>query len=142
VASRVAYLHSFAYLSDPDSGKSFPGLWVQVSIPGNADRIVDTSAHLDTGSELSVFDGKPILRRLGIDLMAGPEIVLSSSAGFSLTARIHQLELSHPELGRFTLDAAISTVPIARNLLGRDFFEQIQIGIREFHHTFFITAAP
>ena len=79
---------------------------------------------------------------LGIDLMAGPEILLASSGGFSLTGRIHRIEILHPDLGRFTLDAAISTVPIRRNLLGRDFFQHIQLGLRELHHTFMITAAP
>ena len=45
-------------------------------------------------------------------------------------------------LGRFTLDAAISTVPIRRNLLGRDFFQHIQLGLREYHQSFFIAPTP
>jgi hypothetical protein len=65
-----------------------------------------------------------------------------TSGGFSITGRIHQIELSHLDLGRFPLDAAISTVPIRRNLLGRDFLQYIQIGFREFHHNFMITATP
>jgi len=99
-------------------------------------------AHLDTGADLSLFDGALVVPTLGIELMAGREIRLSSAGAFVFSARIHRLELSHPDLGRFTLDAAISTVPIRRNLLGRDFFQHIQIGFREFHHTFLITPAP
>jgi hypothetical protein len=142
VASTVAYLYSFAYLVDPDSGTTFPGLRISVSALGNSDRIVDTAAQLDCGAEMSLFDGALLVPRLGIDLMAGREIRLGSIGGFTLAARIHRLELSHPDLGRFTLDAAISTVPVPRNLLGRDFFQRIQIGFREFHHTFHIATAP
>ena len=91
---------------------------------------------------MSLFDGALLVPRLGIDLMAGREIRLGSIGGFTLAARIHRLELSHPDLGRFTLDAAISTVPVPRNLLGRDFFQRIQIGFREFHHTFLSPPLP
>ena len=89
-----------------------------------------------------MFDGALMVPILGIELMAGREIRINSAGVFALTARIHRLEVSHPDLGRFTLDAAISTVPIPRNLLGRDFFQHIQIGFREFHQTFLITTAP
>ncbi len=67
---------------------------------------------------------------------------MNPAAGFAISARIHRLKLSHPQLGSFTLDAAISTVPIHRNLLGRDFFQHIQLGFREFHQTFLVTSAP
>ena len=74
--------------------------------------------------------------------MGGREVRLNAAAGFAIAARIHRLVLAHARLGRFTLDAAVSTVPIQRNLLGRDFFQHIQLGFRELHHTFMITAAP
>jgi hypothetical protein len=99
-------------------------------------------AHLDTGAELSIFDGALLVPSLGIDLMAGRETRLNSLGAFAIAARIHRLNLFHPQLGRFTLDAAISTIPIRRNLLGRDFFAHIQIGFRELHHTFHIATAP
>ena len=138
----VTYAHSFPHLFDPFSGRTFPGLPIEVSSPDHVGRILETYAQVDSGAELSLFDGRFLVQRLEIDLMAGPEIVLASSGGFSLTARIHRLEILHPDLGSFPLDAAISTVPIRRNLLGRDFFQHIQIGFREFHHNFMITAAP
>ena len=142
MATTVTYTRSFSYSIDSFSGEPFPGLEVRVSRPDDAGNAVDLIAHLDTGAVRSVFDGSRIVSALGIDLMAGREISIGSIIGFALTARIHRLELSHPDLGSFTLDAAISTVPIRRNLLGRDFFQHLQIGFREFHHTFLITAAP
>lgn len=142
MATGVNYVHSFPYAIDQISGKSFPGLQIDVSLPRRAHTTTYVKAYLDTGAEFSLFDGALVVPALGIDLMAGREVRLSSSGGYVLTARIHRLELSHPELGRFALDAAISTVPIRRNLLGRDFFQHIQIGFREFHQTFLITAAP
>ena len=143
MATTVTYTHSFSYSIDQFSGEAFPGLEVRVSLPGgSADNAVDLIAHLDSGAMRSVFDGSRIVSILGLDLMAGREIKLGFLSGFNLSARIHRLELSHPDLGSFTLDAAITTVPLTHNLLGRDFFQHLQIGFREFHHSFLITAAP
>jgi len=142
VATNVEYVHSFPYSVDQFSGKSFPGLKFGVSLPESAHVELYINAYLDSGAEVSLFDGAPLVATLGIDLMVGREIRLDSARGFALGARIHRLSLWHPDLGRFTLDAAISTVPIMRNLLGRDFFQQIQIGFREFHQTFLIATAP
>jgi hypothetical protein len=140
VSTSVTYEHSFAYSIDRFSGKSFPSLAFRVSLPKDPDTTVSLNAYLDTGAEFSVFDGALLVPTLGIDLMVGRELRLDSARGFALSARIHRLNLSHPDLGRFTLDAAISTVPVSRNLLGRDFFQHIQIGFREFHETFLIAA--
>jgi hypothetical protein len=141
VATAVTYAHSFTYSIDEVSGDSFPGLEFRVSRPGIVDRTIDINAYLDTGAELSIFEGALLVPRFSIDLMAGREVRLNTAAGFGISARIHYLILSHARLGRFNLDAAISTVPIRRNLLGRDFFQRIQIGFREFHHTFHIATA-
>ncbi len=138
----VTYAHSFSYSFDSLSGETFPGLPLRVSLPKDSDTAVDLVAHLDTGAGRSIFDGARLVSTLGLDLMAGREIRLSPVSGFALTARIHRVEISHPTLGQFTLDAAISTAPIRRNLLGRDFFQHIQIGFREFHQTFLIGTAP
>jgi hypothetical protein len=143
VATTITYTRSFSYSIDQFSGEAFPGLEVRLSLPsGGADNAVDLIAHLDSGAMRSVFDGGRIVSILGIDLMAGREIKLGFINGFNFSARIHRVQLSHPLLGQFTLDAAISTVPIRRNLLGRDFFRHLQIGFREFHQNFLITAAP
>ena len=142
MATEVTYDHSFSYSVDEFSGKSFPGLEVRLSVPGNDDLVTDVNAHLDTGAEFSVFDGAPLVANNRIDLMSGREVKLSAAVGHAITARIHRLNLSHPQLGRFTLDAAISTVPIRHNLLGRDFFQHLQIGFRELHQTFLIANSP
>ena len=142
MATGVTYDHSFPYSVDEFSGKSFPGLEVRLSLPGNDDLVTDVNAYLDTGAEFSVFDGAPLVANNRIDLMSGREVKLSAAVGYAITARIHRLNLSHPQLGCFTLDAAISTVPIRHNLLGRDFFQHLQIGFREFHQTFLVTNAP
>ena len=142
MANSVAYAHSFSYQVDSLSGEAFPGLPVRVSLPEEQQTYLDLVAHLDTGASRSIFDGARLVSAFGIDLMDGKEIGLGTVGGFVLAARIHHVQISHPTLGRFTLDAAISTVPIMRNLLGRDFFQQIQIGFREFHHTFHIAAVP
>jgi hypothetical protein len=127
---------------DEFSGKSFPGLEFHVSVPEKDDPSADVRAYLDSGAEFSVFDGSLVVSTLEIDLMAGREVRLSLAAGFAIVARVHRLNLYHPQLGRFSMEVAISTVPIARNLLGRDFFQRIQIGFREFHHTFLVATAP
>ena len=142
MAFAVTYTHSFNYLVDEFSGKSLPGLRLSLTLHGTDFPKADIRAYLDTGAEFSLFDGALLVSTLGMDLMAGPETGLSAASGVALAARIHRLELFHPDLGRFALDAAISTVPIRRNLLGRDFFRHLQMGFREFHHTFLINAAP
>jgi len=65
-----------------------------------------------------------------------------SVAGVGLTARLHRVQLVHPVLGSFALEVGFSTVPISRNLLGRDFFNFIQIGFRERYLTFYVTPTP
>jgi hypothetical protein len=142
VSSTVFYSHSFPYSFDPVSGRTFPGLPIQISLQGNSDGVIETYAQLDSGAEFSIFDGKSIVQGLGLELMSGREITLASSAGFSLSARIHKVHVFNTDLGGFTYEVALSTVPIRRNLLGRDFFQHLQIGFREFHHTFLIANAP
>ena len=83
-----------------------------------------------------------MVAELGLDLMSGRQRRLGTATGFESVARIHRISLTHPLLGRGTLDAAISTVPIRRNLLGRDFFRHVQLGLREYHQSFFIAPTP
>ena len=48
-----------------------------------------------------------------------------------MEACLHAVRLSHPELGCFDLEIGFSPFPLRRNLLGRDFFNLVQIGFRE-----------
>ncbi len=52
------------------------------------------------------------------------------------------VQLAHADLGTFELEIAFSTSEIQRNLLGRDFFDLVQVGIREHHLELLVTPAP
>ncbi len=138
----VRYPFAFPYLIDAISAETFPGLPFRIYFSDRPAQTVDLIAHLDTGSELSILDGAPLVSELGLDLMSGPQRRLGTTTGFESVARIHRIGLTHPLLGNFTLDAAISTVPLRRNLLGRDFSQHIQLGLREYHQSFFIAPTP
>lgn len=56
--------------------------------------------------------------------------------------RVHRVSLSHPTLGNFEIEIGFSTEPIRREILGRDFFSQIQIGFREKQLSYYITPEP
>lgn len=105
----------------------FPILSVVVSNPRSLVRSADVIAYLDSGAQRSLFDGT-LAGLIGLDLMDGPRVSFASAAGLSIEGIIHPVRLSHPELGKFDLDIGFSTVPLRRNLLGRDFFNLVQIG--------------
>jgi len=103
---------------------------------------VTTDACLDSGTSQSLFDGE-LLAGIGVALFNGPERRYSSTvSGSGMTARVHRVRLEHAQLGTFALDVGFSTVPISRNLLGRDFFELVQLGFRESHKSVFIEPNP
>jgi hypothetical protein len=103
---------------------------------------VDIDAHLDSGAEVTVLNGGVIVPALRLELLQGEILQCQSAIGFTLETRRHQVKIPHPALGSFLLDAAISTVGIKRNLLGRDFFNLLQIGFRENQQTVFISSSP
>lgn len=134
----VSYTHQFNYLYGTNQ-RPFPGLVLQILGPGQL--ALETDAFLDSGTERSLFDGW-IATALGIDLLSGRQILYRSTAGREVEGRLHQVQLLHPDLGRFRMEVGFSTEPIRRNLLGRDFFNLIQIGFQERHFTFYITPTP
>lgn len=67
---------------------------------------------------------------------------MASAAGFSIDTIVHPIRLSHPDLGDFNLEIGFSTVPLRRNLLGRDFFNLVQIGFRERQQVFYVKTEP
>jgi len=79
---------------------------------------------------------------LGIDILAGPRLVLQTTLGNRLEATLHPVRFMHPDLGSFTLEVGFSSTDIHRNLLGRDFFNLAQIGFRERFLTLYVTPAP
>jgi hypothetical protein len=125
----VSYGQELDYLRDSETGKPFPGLWIVVGNLSN-NRQLEVQAHLDSGTEKSLFDGQ-IAKAIGVNLGDCEVLLYRSSTGAELVARIHKVQLVHEKLGARELMVGFSERGIARNLLGRDFFDLFQIGFRE-----------
>lgn len=136
----VTYDHQFTYSHDLD-GQRYPRLTLRVSNPQDLTQAVDIEAYLDSGAQRSLLGGW-IGKALGLDVLEGPQLTYESTAGIGLTATLHPVLLEHPDLGRFDMEVGFSSAPIRRNLLGRDFFNHLQVGFREHQLSFFITATP
>lgn len=136
----VTYEHEFPYSTTP-AGRPFPILQFRICVPGHPEPALDLHAQLDSGAERSLFDGW-IAPDLNLDLLGGPELSYLAASGVQITARLHPLQFYHASLGTFSLEVGLSTSRITRNLLGRDFFNLMQIGFRERHLLFYITASP
>ncbi len=136
----VSYEHQFDYFHD-QRGERFPALQIRIATPGNPEQALDIDAYIDSGAERSLLDGS-IGRALGLDLFAGRQIPYVSTIGVRMEGWLHRVRLSHPDLGYFELEVGFSTGTIRRNLLGRDFFNLIQIGFRERHLAFYVTPTP
>ena len=96
---------------------------------------------MDSGAELSLFDGQ-IALAIGLELQRGVVQVYGTSSGATLMARVHHVRLTHKELGDDDLRVGFSEQPIARNLLGRDFFGLFQIGFWESQSTLLFSPEP
>lgn len=140
MATVVFYDHEFVYRYN-QQGKVSPIIQVQIRNPLDPAMVVEVDAHLDSGAERSLFDGV-VVRAVGLDLMAGSPMKYQATSGAGMDARLHGVILSHPDLGPFRLAVGFSEEPIRRNLLGRDFFSLMQIGFRERHSVFYLTATP
>jgi hypothetical protein len=136
----VSYQYEFPYRPSP-AGGMFPILSVAVSNPRSPARSADVVVFLDSGAQRSLFDGT-LAGLIGLELMDGRRVPFASTAGFSIEGIIHPVRLLHPELGEFDLEVGFSTVPLRRNLLGRDFFNLVQIGFRERHQVFYVKSEP
>ena len=137
----VSYAHRFDYTYDSESGELFPVLPLRIENLHNPQQALDFDTYLDSGTQRSLFDGR-IAAEIGIDLSSGEDARYGSSSGFYIGAKLHTVRLSHPNLGIFDLKVGFSTIQIKRNLLGRDFFNFIQIGFRERHLLFYVTNVP
>lgn len=135
----VEYQYSFNYRQF-QSG-TFPALQVHITRPDNSELGFDTDAYLDSGAERSLFDGQ-LLAVLEIDLMNDQPKPYSSTLGNSVTGYLHSVRLTIPEIGEFSLEIGFSDSPIRRNLLGRDFFNLVQIGFRENQLQYFLNVTP
>ena len=134
----VAYSQAFPYL-DLGAGAS-PAIQVVVGPLDGRDGI-EVDAYLDSGASDSLFNGE-LLQGLGMDLFDGRERGYQGTNRTVVKARLHRVQLSHDRLGSFELEVGFSIEPISRNLLGRDFFNLIQLGFREHQRRFFVEPSP
>lgn len=136
----VSYDYELPYSYGP-TGDRFPRLTLRIANPSAQGLSVDADAYLDSGAQRSLFDGG-IGRAIGIDLLTGSQQEYESTTGSRITGMVHRIHLEHSDLGTFNLEVGFSTVRVTRNLLGRDFFNLIQIGFRERHLALYVTARP
>jgi hypothetical protein len=136
---QVDYGHGYDYTYDL-TGKLYPRLLLRVTSPAS-DSGVDLYGYLDSGAERSLFSGW-VGAALGIDILGGPKITYETAAGTQMIGNLHQVCLHHTDLGTFELEVGFSTSDIRRDILGRDFFNLIQVGFRENQLVFFINPEP
>lgn len=136
----VEYDHQIPYAYDADGHRS-PRLSLRIAKAEEPDVTIDIDAYLDSGAERTLFSGR-IGAALGIDVVRGPELVFQTATGAGLVATLHQVRIEHPELGSFSLEVAFSTADLYRNLLGRDFFNLIQVGFRERYLALYFRSTP
>jgi hypothetical protein len=128
----VVYQFRIPYLRRLD-GSLFPGLAVELQNPLTGATTIEIDTELDSGAEYSLFQGQ-WARAIGLDLFDGTPFEFGLVNGALLDARILPVVISHRQLGRFDLRARFTTGPVRRNILGRDFFDLLQVGFDE-HHT-------
>jgi hypothetical protein len=135
----VEYPHQFSY-REMFEGQS-PVLLVTISRLDGADDAIDVEAYIDSGTSTSLFNGF-VLSQLGLDLMNDKKKVFESTVGSSVEAYLHRVRLALPSVGVFDLEIAFSNAQITRNLLGRDFFNLVQIGFRERRLEYYLNNRP
>lgn len=135
----VNYLHEFNYREFQEG--HCPVLQLRVSPPDNSESKIDVDAYLDCGTQRSLFNGF-LITLLGIALINDKRVWYNSTAGDSIEAYFHNVQLNLPGVADFNLEIGFSSGRIRRNLLGRDFFNLAQIGFRENQLKYFLTPSP
>lgn len=136
----VSYDHELAYAHEPNGNRS-PQLTFRVSNPAQPTNAIDVDAYVDSGADGSLLNGW-IARVLGIDVLSGYKKTYQPTAGPGIDATHHAVRLEHANLGVFELEVGFTLGEIRRNLLGRDFFNLVQIGFRERHLAFYVSPRP
>jgi hypothetical protein len=135
----VDYQYSFNYRQLQFG--SYPIIQVRITRQDDPELAIDTDAYLDSGAALSLFNGD-LLAALEIDLINDKSKSYSSTIGNSITGYLHEVRLTIPDIDDFNLEIGFSDVQIRRNLLGRDFFNLVQIGFRERQLEYYLTPLP
>lgn len=136
---RVNYQHEFPYIAVGD--ERFPILQLIMEPLAGGEASIEVDAIVDSGARYSLFDGR-LLAALNLNLNDGKERTYYPIRGAGISARVHPVKISHEYLGNFNPDIGFSTEGIPRNLLGRDFFDRVQIGFREHHLIFYAKSSP
>jgi hypothetical protein len=135
----ITYQHECSY-RDLGTGEA-PVLALSVSMAANSRNTIDVDAHLDSGAEVSLFNGF-IIPSLGGELLNSNRKSFRSTAGDEVIAYLHRVRIVVPEIGNFDWEIGFSDRQIRRNLLGRDFFNRVQIGFRENHLKYYLNPSP
>jgi hypothetical protein len=88
-----------------------------------------------------LFNGG-LLAALEVELMNGNPKYYGTTFGDTVSAYLHTVRLTVPSAGDFDLQIGFSNGDIRRNLLGRDFFNLVQVGFRERQMEYFLTPTP
>jgi len=97
-------------------------------------------AYLDSGAEYSLFQAE-LATAIALDPIGGAQRRYAFANGQEVRAAVREVTVSHPQLGNFSLSPGF-TFGLTRNILGRDFFNFVQVGFRERYLQFFVTSAP
>jgi hypothetical protein len=135
----VIYQHRFNYAAVLQG--SCPVLQLSVRRQDNVEIGIDTDAYLDSSAEASLFNGG-LLAALEMELMNGSPKSYGTTFGDTVTGYLHAVRLTVPSVGDFDLQIGFSNGDIRRNLLGRDFFNLVQVGFRERQMEYFLTPTP
>lgn len=126
---QVNYTHILNYRLLPNHQELYPVAEIQMLNNGNA---VDCLGVIDTGALVSLISGEYAIA-LGIDLKSGTNTELSSLGG-PITAWIHSVQVRLLDL-QFPLKLHFAEARLARNIIGRDVLEKLQVGFREYHNS-------
>ena len=131
MSQEIHFEHIVAYHQDT------PAFHLKLFGPKGFNEVLVT---FDTGSQYSLFDGGRA-GDIGIDLLEGKEITLSSLGG-AVKGYLHRVALEI-EGSRFAADVVFSLNPIPRELLGRHtLFEQTTWGLRESRREIYFSPRP
>jgi predicted aspartyl protease len=127
----IQFEHVIAYHQDT------PSFFLRLIGPTDQ---LDIPVTLDTGSQYSLVDGSHA-KRIGIELLEGREIALSSLGGV-VKGYLHSIVLEI-EGSLFNAEVVFSLNPIPRELLGRHtLFEQTTWGLRESRREIYFSPRP
>ena len=120
---------------------------VEIRHPSDPAIAVEQDAFLDSGASRSMFRGE-IPAMLGLNLLAGAPWSFETATGETIQARVHPVQLvlpateDQPAPMPMTLNVAFALGNVRRNLLGRDFFDLVQLGFRERGLEFLLLPVP